>query len=353
VQRQLCALFAHKLKPGSYLFLGSPETADATPEFFRPLDREARVYQAKASAGQAVPLLPQMPREHHPPMRGRQAAVRHEPARVLEGQHAAALEQAAPPSVLVDDARRVLHLSPTAGRFFQSSAALFRTELPALVRPELRLDLQLGLQRAFERGEAWLSLPVPVAFEGAKRRVMLHVLPVGGDEHPQALVLFLDAGPFQRDDAGLQANGVRSEDVRRRLRAAPPGAGARAHAPDRAHVAGRRARGAGALDARHVLGEGRRAGAGGGTAGGAVAERHDLVRHGPARACDQRPQYGSLSVPEGRVEVVWTLEQDAAGAEHLRFVWHDHGGPNVTPPEHNGSAHGCWRRGSRGNSTAR
>jgi two-component system, chemotaxis family, CheB/CheR fusion protein len=216
VQRQLCALFAYGLKPSGYLFLGSAETVDATPELFRPLDREARVYQAKVSASRAVPLLPQMPPEHRPPLPDRRLGRHHEPAGAAGIQHAAALEQAAPPSALVDDARHVLHLSPSAGRFLLPSAGPFSTELPALVRSELRLDLQVALQRAFERREPSLSLPIAVAFNGAKRRVMLHVLPVGGGEQApaQALVLFLDGGPLQ-DDADLPADGGRHDDVRR------------------------------------------------------------------------------------------------------------------------------------------
>ncbi len=65
--------------------------------------------------------------------------------------HAAALETAAPPSVLVDESRQILHLSPSAGRFILHSAGTFSGKLPDVVRPELRLDLKIALDRALEK----------------------------------------------------------------------------------------------------------------------------------------------------------------------------------------------------------
>lgn len=46
-------------------------------------------------------------------------------------------------------------------------------------------------------------------------------------------------------------------------------------------------------------------------------------------------KYGAFSVPQGRVEVVWTIEE-AAGAPRLVLQWLEHGGPTVRPPEREG-----------------
>ncbi len=217
-QRQLCGLFHYALKPDGYLFLGSAETVDATAELFRPINRDARLYQAKAVASRRLPLLPQIAPEHRSAVRERPRPPRLAGELGTTGQHASALERLAPPSVLLDDAFKVLHLSPSAGRFLQPSEGPFRDELPSLIRPEVRVDLQASLHRAFEHGEASLTLPVIVAFDGTSRRIVLHIAPIASDQGlpAQALVFFLDGGPAEAlDEAERRDHGERSEEVRR------------------------------------------------------------------------------------------------------------------------------------------
>jgi len=65
LQQQLCGVLHYGLKQDGYLFLGSAETAESTPELFRLIDRDARLYAAKPSAGHAALALPQFAPEHH------------------------------------------------------------------------------------------------------------------------------------------------------------------------------------------------------------------------------------------------------------------------------------------------
>ncbi len=197
LQRQLLALFHYSLKPGGYLFLGSAESVDTKPELFTPCDREARVFAAKPRGSRDLELLTQFPREHRPPFAGERGGAPERHAPPAPATHAAALEELAPPSVLVDDAQRVLNLSRNAGHYIRPPEGPLSSELPALVRPELRVELERALHRALEAGETTLTLPVLVAFDGSRRRIVTHVLPVTGDGRAgrQALVLFIDAGP--------------------------------------------------------------------------------------------------------------------------------------------------------------
>ncbi|MGI4794085.1 MAG: PAS domain S-box protein, partial [Janthinobacterium lividum] len=122
-----------------------------------------------------------------------------------------------PPNVLVDDRQNVLHLSPTAGRFMLLTAGPLSSLLPAMVRPELRLDLRLALTRALdEQKEPTLTHPIVVAMDGGERWVALHVSPVPNEEHmgAQALVVFLDSGNVEAgDDTDTEAD-ARPDDVR-------------------------------------------------------------------------------------------------------------------------------------------
>ncbi len=198
LQGQLCNLFHYALKPGGFLFLGSAEAADTSSTLFTIIDRDARLYGALELAERAPLPLMQFAANHrqfpHPEKRPLPAPVS---ATGIRHAHARALEEHAPPSVLVDSTHRILHLSPTAGRFFLPSEGSFSSDLTLQVRPELQVDLKLALQRAFDDNQPTLTLPLPVAFNGNRRMVALHVLPAGdhdGRAATQALVMFIDGG---------------------------------------------------------------------------------------------------------------------------------------------------------------
>src|SRR5262249_11294313 len=107
-----------------------------------------------------------------------------------------ALEASAPPSMLVDEGQRILHLSETAGRFLLQPGGPLATVAVDLVRAELKLDLQAGLHRAFEQEQPTLTLPLVVQFNGTANQVSLFIRPIKKDgASPTALVLFLEAGP--------------------------------------------------------------------------------------------------------------------------------------------------------------
>jgi two-component system CheB/CheR fusion protein len=121
--------------------------------------------------------------------------------------HAAALEQRAPPSALVDEAMRVLHISPSVGHFMLPSEGPFTTDLTALVNPELRVDLKLALDRAITHQQSTLTLPAVVMRDGVKHRVALQVTPVVDSRSAgKALVFFLDCGQMP-DSPDADADG--------------------------------------------------------------------------------------------------------------------------------------------------
>ena len=196
LQQQLCSIFHYGLKPGRFLFLGSAETADMATDLFAPLDRDARIYFARPHASRILPVLPTFAPSERLAGTDLRAPSRTARADVPAALHAAALERNAPANVLVDDRLCILHLSPNAGRFIQHSAGPISSLLPAVVRPELRLGLGLALTRAFEQKEPTVTFPVTVAFEGQRRRVVMHVTPVPNSDTmgAQALVFFLDGG---------------------------------------------------------------------------------------------------------------------------------------------------------------
>jgi two-component system CheB/CheR fusion protein len=197
LQEQLCSTFHYALNPGGYLFLGSSESADNPVGLFRTVDRTARIYQSSAMAGDKPRLLPRL----LGPVRVREQAIqlgRAVSPTVALGEaaiHRRAIEQVAPPSMLVDDGHRVLHLSENAGRFVMPSGGPLSGDAVDLVRPELRFELRSALNRVFEQHAPTLSLPILVRFNGSPHRVHILVKPADENESTEphrAVVMFIE-----------------------------------------------------------------------------------------------------------------------------------------------------------------
>jgi two-component system CheB/CheR fusion protein len=214
LQQQVCNTFHYALNAGGFLFLGASESADQPPGLFRPIDRDARIYRSAIDLREKRPALPILlaPRPIMP--RGGSAVPRVPSPSANVGDaalHRQMLERIAPPSMLIDESHRAVHLSEHAGRYLQLSGGPVSTDATEMVREELRFDLRTALHRAFERGESTLSVPLSVQFNGSRHRVYLQVKPVLQDNDPTryALVLFIEDGAA--DQEVLEGNPDRSE----------------------------------------------------------------------------------------------------------------------------------------------
>jgi two-component system CheB/CheR fusion protein len=190
LQGQVCTTFHYALRPNGYLFVGSSESIERQ-SLFRTINRDARIFQAMERARELPPLpraimgprVPQVP----------SLIGTYREAKANYGvEHRQALEQSAPPRMLVDEGHRILHVSETSGRFLLQPGGPLSTVAVDLVRPELKLDLQASLHRAFEQEQPTLTLPLAVQFNGVARQVSMYVRPIKKDgASPTALVLFL------------------------------------------------------------------------------------------------------------------------------------------------------------------
>ena len=134
-------------------------------------------------------------------------------------QHRQALIELGSPSVLVDDAHRILHLSEKAGSYLVHPAGAPTLDISALVRAELVPELRALLNRAFQLGESSMSLPIPVQFNGHSRYVCLQVSPIGTSANPsRALVLFIEGGPAQMTGAGRGTEDAEADSDIQQLR---------------------------------------------------------------------------------------------------------------------------------------
>jgi two-component system CheB/CheR fusion protein len=218
LQEQVCGTFHYALNAAGFLLVGSSETADHPPGLFRTLDRSARLYQSTAQAGEKPRLLPRL----LGPVRV-QEQVMHlargmSPTAALGEAtlHRRAIEQAAPPSILVDEAHRVVHLSDSAGRYLMPPGGPLTGDVADLARRELRFELRSALHRVFEQEQSTLSLPIMVQFNGHAHRMHLLVRPAGESVSPRhALVMFIEGEPV--DEGMLTGDRQVSDETVRRL----------------------------------------------------------------------------------------------------------------------------------------
>ena len=206
LQQQLQNVFRYGLRDDGYLFVGVSEAADG--ELFEPVDKQHRLFRARMRPPGPPVRLAQLPSiQQVTPIvdraRDRGLRLRRSAAEV----HIDALEELAPPSVLVDEQWNVEHLSLSAGRYLQPRGGPPTHTVTDLVRPELLDELRTALQRAFEHKEACLSPFVAVRFNGTQRLVAVLVRPhlqrEGRSTH--VLVTFLEAG--QADGAAVTERG--------------------------------------------------------------------------------------------------------------------------------------------------
>jgi two-component system CheB/CheR fusion protein len=220
LQEQVCSTFHYALNPGGFLLLGSAETADNPPGLFRTVDRTARIYQSTVQAGEKPRLLPRLfgPVTIREPANPLMRAVSPSVALSEAAMHRRAIERVAPPSILVDESHRVVHLSENAGRYVMPGGGPLSGDVADLVRPELRFELRSALHRLFEQGASTLTLPVMVRFNGAPHRVHLLLKPAEADgafEPRHALVMFIEGEAL--DEGVLSGDAKATDETVRRL----------------------------------------------------------------------------------------------------------------------------------------
>src|SRR5262249_18363664 len=164
LQNQVCNTFHYALKPGGYLFLGSSESIDVEVPF-RVVSRDVRIFQARDDrrAPPPLPLLSRGPRVAPPFVHG--GHERDKKGNYV-GEHRQALEDLAPPSILVDEGHRILNLSENAGRYLLQPGGPISSLAADVVRPELILDVRAALHRVFEQNAATLTPALAVQFNG-------------------------------------------------------------------------------------------------------------------------------------------------------------------------------------------
>ena len=156
-QNRMMETFHFALTPGSYLFLGSSETADNSIDLYAVVSKQNQVYQSRQVAVRLLSL--------HEPSRFLSRS-KDETARLVKEKailrqdlplterisfgdlHQRLLEQYAPPSIVVNEAFEMVHVSPGAGRFLRVPGGEPTKDISSLILSGLRLQMRNALYNA-------------------------------------------------------------------------------------------------------------------------------------------------------------------------------------------------------------
>ena len=220
-QRRVMEVIHFALAPGRYLFLGSSESIEASSDLFAPFEQDANLFQSRAVAdriGLPVPRSRATTTAEQPPSQQRAAPAPRE--RLLSADlHHQVLEQYAPPSVLVNADHDILHLSATAGRYFELAGGDPSLNVVKAVRPELRADVRSALYQAAQQRTTVEARNLRVRVTDERTIVVTVVVkPVfrsGLEGAPVFLVLFREQPEGAADTS--EAVGVDPGDTAQRL----------------------------------------------------------------------------------------------------------------------------------------
>jgi two-component system CheB/CheR fusion protein len=215
-QAQIFDLFHFALRAGGLLFLGGSETGGGVEALFSVLDSKHRLYVRRSvprpiwkvpilparipepvgntvrGARRNLPPLVQRSRDETPPETPEPLYAGQERRAVLFGElHLQLLEHYGPPSVVVNEAYDIIHLSGKAGRYLQFVAGEPTANLIKVVHPALRIELRTALFRAAQEKEAVKAAAQSVEIDGLAEGITVHVRPMDSNDSAQGIFLVL------------------------------------------------------------------------------------------------------------------------------------------------------------------
>lgn len=181
-QKGILDTFFYTLRADGYLFLGSSESADAASSGgFNLRYPKERLYEVNSGA---VPTrrLPVAPRSLAETMHLEPATPPERKRSSYLERHRWALEQIAPPSVLIDENQQIVHMSVGASPFFIRAGGTPSHDLVNNTQPELRAEMHAATFRAQQTRERVTVRASWPGADGSQRRVLIEVQPFHDDE---------------------------------------------------------------------------------------------------------------------------------------------------------------------------
>jgi two-component system, chemotaxis family, CheB/CheR fusion protein len=189
-QDRVLEIFHFSLRSEGFLFLGSAESADSVPDLFTPVEKKLRIFR-RCGVTSSVQYIPQMPLPGRWDIKIPETRMPGRKSYSYSELHQILLEQYAPPSVLVNEAYDVIHISENAGRYLRFGGGEPSRNLLTLMHPDLRLDARAALYTATQENRQTETRHIDVNIDGARRQVKVIVRPVRHSEFQPTFMLII------------------------------------------------------------------------------------------------------------------------------------------------------------------
>ncbi len=222
-QEQVFDVFHFALRSGGMLFIGGSENHGQAHSLFSTVDPKHRIFVRRSTPrpiwkvpllplrapGKLIPAAASRTARTLPPLtpsggadltsdtREKTVQAGHARREVLFGElHLRLLEHYGPPSVVVNEAHDIVHLSESAGRYLHFVAGEPTANVVKVVTPALKVELRTALFKAAQTKTAVKSAPQSLEFDGRTETVTLEVRPMATGDQAQGffLVLFETGG---------------------------------------------------------------------------------------------------------------------------------------------------------------
>ena len=194
-QQYVLEVFRLALQPNGYLFLGTSESSDAVGNLFVAVDKKHRIFRVNPDfpTRRSLPLVTDLSLDGFAgTARAGQAVARRSERRGFAEVHQRAVEQYAPPSVLVDRHHNICHMSKGVGRFMERLQGEPSDNLLSNVRDDIRLELRTALFKAAQSERSVETRLLQREVDGRQFHLNIIVRPVRPEPGtgPLTLVVF-------------------------------------------------------------------------------------------------------------------------------------------------------------------
>lgn len=179
-QDRVMETFHFAMKPEGYLLLGTSENVDAASDLFRPVNREQHIYQARISTTLRTIVVPETVSQLRilQPVQPTETKTR-SGSRIPYGDvHLKLLEQYGPPSLVVDPAFNLVHVSSRAGRYLEIAGGEPTQAVLKLIREDLHVVLRNALYQAAQSGVPVNSPAISIRTVNGMEDLQIHVQPM-------------------------------------------------------------------------------------------------------------------------------------------------------------------------------
>ena len=198
-QRKILSMFHFALRTGAVLFLGPSESVNDLSDEFDAIDNRWRIFRKRRDVRLAdttrLPLTPALsvpalvPRQVVEPFATKQDTV-------LQRIYEAVMARHAPPGLLVNDKRELVHVFGDARRYLQVPEGQVTVDLMKMVEGDLRLAISSSTHRAMKENEPVVYNNVRMQGANGDENVKLTVEPLT-DRRSNSKFLLICLEPIQ------------------------------------------------------------------------------------------------------------------------------------------------------------